>query len=81
MNKMSDNETLSDLPPTEITIEAALNLLARVHTRDDDLTGFCVQMGATPQPWDCSEHAYVQAWAAVRRAVHLRTKPGEYPAR
>lgn len=42
----------------------ALYVLSEAHTRDDDLAGFCVEMGAR------SYHPqYIKAWQAVRHAI------------
>lgn len=60
-----------------MSLSDALEVLARVHTRDDSLVGFSVAMGATPDP-GISQHCYVEAWRAVRKACHMTTEPGEY---
>jgi hypothetical protein len=42
----------------------ALYVLTEAHTRDDDLAGFCVEMGAR------SYHPrYIKAWQSLRHAV------------
>ena len=48
----------------------ALHILADVHTRDDDRTGFVVMHGASPEygsRYSWSQH--LMAWASVRHAV------------
>lgn len=53
----------------------ALHILATVHTKDDDVTGFIVVMGAMPNDvWYGHTHGdYVRAWAAVRAACGMQT--------
>lgn len=59
----------------DMTLPAALSLLARVHTADQPEVGFEVRMGAIPEQWDCSGAEYVRAWRLVREAAHMRTEP------
>lgn len=51
----------------KMSLERALHILARVHTKDDEQAGFAVEMGAKP---DCgnmvSREDYVTAWGVVR---------------
>ena len=55
-----------------MSLTSALHVLCRVHTRDDGVTGFRIEMGATPHEWlDCSHHDYVEAWKAVRHAIGM----------
>lgn len=60
-----------------MTLEKALYILATIHTREDDLTGFVVMSGVSPRsfihPFD--EGEYLEAWRVVRDAVHLPTAP------
>lgn len=46
-----------------MTIDEAIEVLCRVHTRDDPEAGFTVQMVARPDPWD--HYHYVPAWEAL----------------
>ena len=47
-----------------MSLYGAVELLCRVHTRDDERTGFCIEMGATPwYPWN-RDH-YAEAWLAL----------------
>jgi len=52
-------------------LSRALHILATVHTRDDDVTGFVVEMGAAPRPYlsPVSQHDYIRAWEAVRAHI------------
>jgi hypothetical protein len=59
-------------------IAKALHILAAFHTRDDDVTGFVVEMhpqhpevNMTPY----SQTDYIRAWEAVRAYVHLQIEP------
>lgn len=58
-------------------LDKALRILVEIHTRDDDLVGFHIVMGAKPDsyasPW--SQREYAQAWHAVRAHIHLQTEP------
>jgi len=49
----------------------ALAVLARVHTRDDAITGYRIEVGAAPVWGLCSPSEYVEAWESVRHAVGL----------
>ncbi len=55
----------------------ALTILATVHTRDDEQTGFHVIVGAHPDPHASpySQGDYIRAWEAVRAHVHLQIEP------
>jgi hypothetical protein len=60
-----------------MNIDKALLILAQVHTRDDRLAGFVVEMGASPYasaPW-ISQADYIDAWKTVREHLHLPTEP------
>ena len=59
-------------------IEKALRVLAAFHTRDDDVTGFVVEMhpmhpAVNMTPF--SQQDYIRAWEAVRAYVHMQTEP------
>ena len=58
-------------------LSKALHILADIHTRDDDVTGFTVQHGAGWHPYlsRWSQDDYIRAWAAVRAHIHLQTEP------
>ncbi len=52
----------------------ALHLLARLHTNDDDQTGFTVQTSAGPFVGFEASY-YAEAWRSVRHAAGLQTEP------
>lgn len=56
-----------------MTLEQAIMWLVRVHTEDDERTGFHVKMGAHPHQFDCTTQDYVKAWETLRDHIHLRT--------
>jgi len=59
-----------------VDLDQALRILAEVHTDQDDVTGFVVHMGATPEmraPWH-HKH-YAEAWKAVRAHLGLPVDP------
>ena len=60
----------------KMSLERALTILARIHTRDDDLAGFVIVMDADLEPW-VSRSQYIELWEVVRRYVHLQTEPAE----
>lgn len=60
---------------TRIPIGTALRILCEVHTSNDDVVGFRIEMGATPQHRFVPERDYIAAWAAVREACCLPTRP------
>lgn len=61
-----------------MSLDRALFLLARVHTRDDDQIGFVIQAGAGPDWGNLVSHGeYIEAWAVVRTHLHLPTGPGD----
>jgi hypothetical protein len=67
-------------PPVEpapaMTLEKALHILARTHTRDDDLTGFVVEWAPSPSVfWEHSQADYFEAWKTVRAHIHFQTEP------
>lgn len=50
-----------------MSLERALDILASVHTRDDETSGFVVLMGAVPDVGNMvSHHDYITAWGVVR---------------
>ncbi len=63
-----------------ITLDQALDVLIRVHTRDDPKTGFAVETGAAPHHVGMPQSDYVQAWRVVREYNHFRTEPEHYPS-
>lgn len=68
-----------------MTLFRALQILAATHTRDDDVTGFVVEMGASPQnpaSWgglSSDPNEYFRAWSEVRRQVNLSIEPWKIP--
>lgn len=55
-----------------MTLFEAIQIVARVHTRDDDEIGFVVEMGATPR---YDHNRYVKAWGTIRREAGLPCDP------
>ena len=55
----------------------ALDILANIHTRDDDAVGFVVLAGAQWRPYESqwSQDQYIEAWGVVRRHTFMQTKP------
>jgi hypothetical protein len=63
-----------------MTLERALHILARTHTRDDDLTGFVVEWAPSPSIlWEHSQAEYIEAWKTVRAHIHFQTEPRVQP--
>jgi hypothetical protein len=59
-----------------MTLDKALHILAEVHTRDDDLTGFVVEWAPSPSfMWQFSKAEYFEAWRTVRAHIHYQTEP------
>lgn len=60
-----------------MTLFEALHVLAETHTRDDDVTGFVIMVGASPAS-PMSPHPverYNEAWNIVREQLHMKTFP------
>jgi len=53
----------------------ALHILADIHTKDDDVTGFVVSMVGWSHLYGVSQPDYVRAWESVRAHIHLQTEP------
>lgn len=66
---------IKERQPTPMPLEEALSRLAAVHTRDDDVVGWSVTIGATPDPFMMERGDYVRAWETVRRYLHLQIDP------
>ena len=66
---------VSDAPKVTMPLSKALYILADVHTRDDDVTGFVILAGATPHYSQWSTGDYMRAWEALRAHIHLQTEP------
>jgi hypothetical protein len=63
-----------------MNLDEALHILARVHTRDDHEVGFCIEVGARPEPYfGFSQAEYYEAWKAVRMHLHLNINPPPQP--
>lgn len=60
----------------EMSLDRALCILARVHTDDDDLTGYVVNIGARPDIGNlvCDDD-YIKAWGALRKHLRLPSEP------
>ncbi|MEH2700527.1 hypothetical protein GFL93_12890 [Rhizobium leguminosarum bv. viciae] len=53
-----------------MSLEQALDTLARVHTKDDETAGFVVVMGAAPEAGNMViNHDYITAWGVVRERL------------
>ena len=65
-----------------MTLDQALHVLAEIHTRDDDLTGFVLMVGAEADgsntKWTKSDH--LEAWRRVREVLHMQIKPAQQKA-
>jgi hypothetical protein len=61
--------------PRMMSLQAALWLLERVHTRDDDLTGFTVQRVPVVENQGISPSDYLEAWAVVRDYLRTTVDP------
>lgn len=61
-------------------LDEAIQVLCKVHTQDDSQAGFCVRMGATPDPLDFNGplERYTEAWRVLRARGCLPTKPEHY---
>lgn len=65
-----------------MTLFRALQILANVHTRDDDYVGFVIEVGASaahPATWNAytaDRGEYVRAWEEVRRQIDMPTSIG-----
>lgn len=59
-----------------MSLDRALFILGRVHTRDDIHAGFVVQVGAYPDYGNLVSPAeYIAAWNTVRKHLHQPTEP------
>ena len=54
--------------PRTMTLQEALGFLTRAHTRDDELTGYTVEMLPRIEEWEHS--AYLEAWGVARDYLH-----------
>lgn len=58
-------------------LSKAVYVLADIHTRDDNVTGFVVLGGATPSmtgyKWTDSD--YLRAWESLRAHSHMQIEP------
>jgi hypothetical protein len=58
-----------------MTLFEALAILARVHTRYDDVTGMRIEYGADPYDVGVSTGEFALAWAVVREQAGLPIVP------
>lgn len=66
----------SPMRDEELPLMHALRILATVHTRDDDVTGFVFLVGAAGDEFSgVSQHEHLKAWRTVRAVCHMQTKP------
>lgn len=59
-----------------MSVGHAAHILCRVHTGDDDVVGFHIRVGASPE-WGngVSTAEYLEAWAVMRREAGLSFGP------
>lgn len=60
-----------------MTLFEAIRILADTHTRDDDVTGFVIMVGASPHSM-VNPHPierYNEAWRVLREQTHMQTEP------
>lgn len=57
---------MTDVPKTTETMDLiqAIDILCRVHLREDPDFGYVVEMGATPRPFEGHDR-YAEAWGAL----------------
>lgn len=62
-----------------MTLDQALHVLAEIHTKDDDATGFVLLIGAHANDyrtqWTQADH--IEAWRVVRQHLHMQTQPSK----
>ncbi len=58
-----------------MTLESALHILAKVHTMDDEWTGFVILFGSSWQHSRFTPEQYLEAWRVVREHVHMQVEP------
>jgi hypothetical protein len=58
-----------------VTLDEALFILAKLHTRDASVTGFAVNAHVTLAYSRWTEALYIEAWKTVRAHLHLQTEP------
>lgn len=65
------------VPEPAMRLHEALRILADIHTKDDDQTGFVFLVGANAgdyrTSWSQAEH--LEAWSVVRKHLHMQTEP------
>ena len=61
----------------KMTLSRAINILASVHTRDDDVTGYVILAGAYWRPHETpfSQAEYNEAWKVLREQSNMQTEP------
>ncbi len=66
--------------PRAMTLFNALLILARTHTRDDERTGYVIEVGVGPNSYSnpASPEEYIEAWGVVREQLQMPTKPEHY---
>jgi hypothetical protein len=61
----------------KMTLSRAINILASVHTRDDDQMGYVILAGASWHPHETpfSMEEYNEAWRVLREQSNMQTEP------
>ena len=54
-----------------MTLDEAIGIVCRIHTKDDYQTGFAINVGATPHFSPHSEQEWINAWAKLRLHAHM----------
>jgi hypothetical protein len=64
-------------PGMKMTLSRAIYILASVHTRDDDVTGFVIMAGVGWRDYETpfSQQEYNEAWKVLREQSNLQTEP------
>jgi hypothetical protein len=61
----------------KMTLSRAIYILASVHTRDDDVTGYVILAGAHWNSYETpfSQLEYNEAWQVLREQSNMQTEP------
>ena len=61
----------------KMTIDRALYVLAKEHTKDDDRTGFSIHGRYQYPISEFPDADYIEAWRVVREKLKMQTNPGK----